>query len=253
MTLWLRQIALVAQDRDRAAADFRAVLGLEVGHIDPGVARFGLHNVLLPVGGQFIEIVAPVQPGTTAGRYLARRGGDGGYMVILQCSDHAPLKRRAAQLGLRKVLEFEQHGYACMQLHPRDTGGSFLEVDHQADSAPPEGAWEPAGKHWKDAVRTDRVGAIAAAEIQAPDPEKLAARWSEILETPVTKLGGTWTLALENATLRFVPEADGRGEGLGGIDLIATNRGAALSAAREHGVLGADETLALCGMRVRLV
>ena len=253
MTLWLRQIALVAKDRDRAVADFNAVLGLEIGHVDPGVGQFGLHNALLPVGGQFIEIVAPVKDGTTAGRYLERRGGDGGYMVILQCSDHAPVKRRAAELGLRRVLEFDEPNYSCMQFHPRDTGGSFLEVDHQANSVPPDGAWWPAGKHWQHAVRTDRVKAIAAAEVQAPDPEKLAARWSEILETPLTNPGGVQTLALGNATLRFVPDADGRGEGLGGIDLVATDRARVLAAARERGLLGARDVLALCGMRVRLV
>jgi hypothetical protein len=253
MTLWLRQIALVAEDRDRAVDDFRAVLGLEVGHVDPGVGQFGLHNAILPVGGQFIEIVAPVKEGTTAGRYLERRRGDGGYMVILQCSDHAPVKRRAAELGLRRVLEFDEREYSCMQFHPRDTGGSFLEVDHQANSVPPDGAWWPAGKHWRDAVRTERVSAIAAAEVQAPDPDKLAARWGEILETPVARLGGVSALALANATLRFVPESDGRGEGLGGIDVVATDRARALAAARERGLLGAGDVLALCGMRVRLV
>jgi hypothetical protein len=253
MTLWLRQIALVARDRDAAVADFRDVLGLEIGHVDAGVAQFGLHNAILPVGGQFLEIVAPVREGTTAGRYLERRRGDGGYMVILQCSDHAPVKRRVAELGLRKVLEFDEPGYSCMQLHPRDTGGSFLEVDHQAGSEPPAGAWWPAGKHWQDAVRTDRVSAIAAAEVQAPDPEKLAARWGEILETPVALRAGVPTLALGNATLRFVPDADGRGEGLGGIDVVAADRARVLAAARARGRLGAGDVLALCGLRVRLV
>jgi hypothetical protein len=255
MTLWLRQIALVAQDRDRVVEDLRAVLGLEIGHVDPGVGQFGLHNAILPVGGQFLEIVAPVQAGTTAGRYLERRRGDGGYMVILQCSDHAPVKRRAVELGLRKVLEFEEPEYACMQLHPRDTGGSFLEVDHQANSVPPDGAWWPAGRRWKDAVRTQRVRAITAAELQAPDPEKLAARWSEILETPVATAAGVPTLALANAVLRFVPDADGRGEGLGGIDLVASDRAAVLAAARERGLLAREtpDAIALCGMRVKLV
>jgi hypothetical protein len=252
MTLWLRQIALVAHDRDRVVEDFRKVFGLEVGFVDPGVGQFGLHNALLPVGGQFIEVVAPVKDGTTAGRYLERRRGDGGYMVILQCSDHAPVKQRAADLGLRKVLEFDEHAYSCMQLHPRDTGGSFLEVDCHRDSVPPYGPWSPAGKHWRDAVHTDRVFGIAAAEVQGPDPEKLAARWGEILELPVTTALGAPTLTLANGTIRFVPDADGRGEGLGGIDLVATDRARVLAAARERGLLGAGDVIALCGMRVRL-
>jgi hypothetical protein len=255
MTLWLRQIALVARDRDRVVDDFRGVLGLEVGHVDPGVAQFGLHNALLPVGGQFIEVVAPVQEGTTAGRYLERRRGDGGYMVILQCSDHAPVKRRGAELGLRKVLEFDAKQYSCLQLHPRDTGGSFLEVDHQAGSVPPEGAWWPAGTHWHAAVRTERARAIVAAELQAPEPEKLARRWGEILELAVSRTpAGEPALALANATLRFVPDTDGRGEGLAGIDLAAGDRAAdARAAARAAGQLGPDGALGLCGMRVRLV
>lgn len=253
MTLWLRQIALVAHDRDKTVEDFRAVLGLEIGFVDPGVGQFGLHNALLPVGGQFIEVVAPVKDGTTAGRYLERRRGDGGYMVILQCSDHAPVKARVAALGLRKVLEFDEHAYSCMQLHPRDTGGSFLEVDCHRGSIPPHGPWSPAGKRWRDAVRTERVFAIAAAEVQGPAPEKLAARWSEILQAPVTSADGVPTLALANGTLRFVHDADGRGEGLGGIDLVAADRARCLAAARERGVLGADDVIALCGMRVRLV
>jgi hypothetical protein len=253
MTLWIRQIALVAHDRDKVVEDFRAVLGLEVGFVDPGVGQFGLHNALLPVGGQFIEIVAPVKDGTTAGRYLERRRGDGGYMVILQCSDHTPVKQRAADLGLRKVLEFDEHAYSCLQLHPRDTGGSFLEVDCHRGSTPPYGPWSPAGKRWRDAVRTERVFGIAAAEVQGPEPEKLAARWGEILELPVANEGGVPTLALANGTIRFVRDADGRGEGLGGIDLIAADRARVLAAARERGVLGDEERIAICGMRVRLV
>ncbi len=253
MTLWLRQIALVARDRDAVVDDLREVLGLEVGHVDPGVGQFGLHNAILPVGGQFLEVVAPVREGTTAGRYLERRGGDGGYMVILQCSDHAPVKRRAAELGLRKVLEFDEHGYACMQFHPRDTGGSFLEVDHQAGSVPPDGAWWPAGKHWQAAVRSERVTGIAAAEIQAADPEKLAARWAEILDLPVTTSLGVPSLALENATLRFVSDGDGRGDGLAGIDLVARDRARVLAAARGRGKRDVGGGLALCGVRMRLV
>lgn len=253
MTLWVRQIALVAHDRDKVVEDFRAVLGLEVGFVDPGVGQFGLHNALLPVGGQFIEIVAPVKDGTTAGRYLERRRGDGGYMVILQCSDHAPVKKRAADLALRKVLEFDEHAYSCMQFHPRDTGGSFLEVDCHRGSTPPYGPWSPAGKRWRDAVRTERVFGIAGAEVQGPEPAKLAARWSEILELPVTSEAGVPTLTLANGTIRFVRDADGRGEGLGGIDLIAADRARVLAAARDRGVLGDGDVIGICGMRVRLV
>ena len=51
-----------------------------------------------------------------------------------------------------------------MQLHPADTGGSFLEIDQQEGGLDPMGAWSPAGRTWQEAIRTDRVSAITAAE-----------------------------------------------------------------------------------------
>jgi hypothetical protein len=65
------------------------------------------------------------------------------------------------------------------------------------------------------------VSGIAAAEIQSPDPLRLATRWSEILERPLEQLDAL-SIQLDNATLRFVEATDGRGEGLGGIDVTAT-------------------------------
>jgi len=90
----IRQIALVARDLDRAIEDLRAVLGLTGGFRDPGVAEFGLRNTVLAVGTTFLEVVSPVRDDTTAGRFLARRGGDGGYMVILQTADLAADRAR---------------------------------------------------------------------------------------------------------------------------------------------------------------
>jgi hypothetical protein len=254
MWLKLRQIALVANKLAPIVTDMHEVLGLEVGFRDPGVKVFGLENAIFPVGNQFIEVVSPIQENTAGGRYLERRKGDGGYMVILQCDDHAPRKRRVAELGIRKALEHDSAEFKNMQLHPRDTGGTFLEIDQQADWTENNDNWSPAGKNWKPAVRIDVVKAIAAAEIQSPDPAGLAERWSRILEIPVkTGADGNAAIALQNATIRFVKDADGRGEGLGGIDLAASNRAAALDNARKFGRLGAGETISICGMRIRLV
>src|SRR5476649_479980 len=81
MTMRLRQIALVGKDLDAAEADIRAILGLDYAYDDPGVGKFGLKNAVFPIGETFLEVVSPRQAGTTAGRLLEKRGGDGGYMV----------------------------------------------------------------------------------------------------------------------------------------------------------------------------
>ena len=253
MWLRLRQIALVAKQLAPIVDDMREVFGLEVGYRDPGVKTFGLENAIFPVGSQFIEVVAPIQEGTAGGRYLERRRGDGGYMVILQCDEHAPRKRRIAELGIRKVLEHDGKEYCVMQLHPRDTGGSFLEIDFQAGGEDPNGPWEPAGHNWKAAVRTEIVHAIAAAEIQSPDSQALAEKWSGILELPLKPdPSGNPSLRLQNATIRFVKDADGRGEGLGGLDLAVADRARLLANAQRRGRLSGD-TVTVCGMRLRPV
>ena len=254
MWLRIRQICLVASELAPVIEDLRAIFGLEVCYVDPGVASFGLENSLLPIGSQFLEVVAPVEEGTTAGRYLERRGGNGGYMVITQCDDHAPRRQRVEELGIRVVHQFERDGYQNMQLHPKDTGGSFFEIDCQTDDHAPDGRWLPAGPDWKPAQRTNVVSSIAAAEIQSPRHEELAERWAEIAEVPITRNAqGQPVLTLENADIRFVEPADGRPEGLGGLDLIATNRDHVLRTAAERGCPVDGDTVLVCGTRFRLV
>jgi len=147
MSIRLRQICLVANQLAPVLDDFKEIFGLEVCFVDAGVAVFGLENALMPVGNNFIEIVAPIKENTAAGRYLKRRHGDGGYMVICQCDSHlAQLERkaRAAALNIRIAWEHESKMFHGMQLHPADTGGAFFEIDWDAKGEP-EGHWEPAG------------------------------------------------------------------------------------------------------------
>jgi len=256
MWLRLRQIALVAERLAPAEQDLTEVLGIRVCYRDPGVATFGLENALMPIGNQLLEVVAPTRPDTAAGRYLIRRGGAGGYMVITQCDDHRPRRRRVQELGIRIVNQFETHEFRNMQLHPKDTGGSFFEIDEQVgpDAHAPDGPWEPAGPDWQRARLLDRVTGIVGAEVQCGDPAAVAARWAEIAEIPVTaNARGAPCLELDNATLRFVPCEDGRPEGLGAIDVACPDHDAVLAAARARNAVSGPEQVYLCGLRINLL
>src|SRR6516165_330544 len=228
MSIHLRQICLVASQLAPVIDDFKDILGLEVCFIDKGVAAFGLENSLMPVGTNFIEVVAPIKENTAAGRYLKRRNGDGGYMVICQCDSHETQrarKTRAAELHIRIAWEHESKSFHGMQLHPADTGGAFFEIDWDAKGEP-EGTWEPAGgSGWSGAIRTDVVKKYQAVELQSDDPRGLAELWSSIAEVPLRKDSRErLEMPLENASVRFVEATDGRGEGLGGIDILVNDR-----------------------------
>ena len=257
MSIRLRQICLVAERLAPVLADFRQIFGLEVGFVDPAVATFGLENSLMPVGCNFIEVVAPIKENTAAGRYLKRRNGDGGYMVICQCDSHdtqRARKARAASMNIRVAWEHESKGFHAMQLHPADTGGAFFEIDWDG-KAEPEGHWEPAGgDRWTTARRTEVVGAYTAVELQSADPRGLAERWSSIAEQPLRKDDrGRLEMPLDNASVRFVEAADNRGEGLGGIDIAVVDRKHVLEAANQRGARVADDQVMVCGTRFYLV
>ena len=257
MAIRLRQICLVANQLAPVLEDFKAIFGLEVCFVDKAVKAFGLENSLMPVGSNFIEVVAPIKDDTAAGRYLKRRNGDGGYMVICQCDAHetqAARRAQAAKMNIRVAWEHESKTFHAMQLHPADTGGAFFEIDWDAKNEP-EGCWEPAGGDgWPQARRTEVVSTYKAVELQATDPKGLAERWSSIAGVALRiDARGRFEMPLDNASVRFVEATDGRGEGLGGIDIAAVDRKRVLETAQARGCRVADDQVMICGTRFYLV
>jgi len=244
----LRQIALVGADLAARSADIAAVLGVDSPYDDPGVRKYGLANAVFAIGHTFLEVVSPQQPGTTAGRLIDKRGGDGGYMVILQTRDLPGARATAAAAGVRVVEQIDRDGYAATHFHPRDVGGAILSVDWMD----PWERWEWGGPGWEANVRTDTSLAIVGAELQAEDPAAMAARWSEVLGLPAERDGG-WRIGLDGGEIRFVDVRDGRAEGLSGFDVATRAPAAIRAAASARGLVDAEGEVILCGTRVYLV
>jgi hypothetical protein len=217
----LRQIALVAADLDQAVRSLCEALGAEVCFVDPGVGEFGLHNALLLVGDQFIEVVSPTQDGTTAGRLLEKRNGDGGYMVLFEVDDLDHRMTKLSDSGVRTVWSMDLPSIRGRHLHPRDVGGAIVSLDEP--STP--GAWEWGGPTWTTARPATVVSAISRISISAENPSAMQTRWSE--------------LGL-NDQVDFIA-AGHRGEGLDIVDLVAVDRSRV------------GEEMDLVGVRFRLV
>jgi hypothetical protein len=212
----LRQLVIVARELDPVVDAVCRTLDVEVCFRDPGVAEFGLVNALTPVGDQFLEVVSPQQDGTTAGRLLDKRGGDGGYMVIVQCDDLDRRRARLPELGVRVVWQHDLPDIRGTHLHPRDVGGAILSIDE----ATPLESWRWAGTEWRDHVRTGVVDSVVGVTIGAADPPAMAARWAEALDAP---LDGDRAVRLDDSVIGFVPAGE-RGEGVDAFDLRATDR-----------------------------
>ncbi len=119
----------VCKDLEASSDELCDTLGIEVAYRDPSVGKWGLANVVCPTGHDFLEIVSPTRDGTSAGRYIERRKGDGGYMVIIQVPDAVAERRRVIGLGVRAVEEKDTPGYIYTHFHPSDTAGVLLSID----------------------------------------------------------------------------------------------------------------------------
>ena len=136
-----------------------------------------------------------------------------------------------------------------MQLHPADTGGTFFEIDI-VDPFEPDGLWPPSGgRAWADTINGDIATHIVSAEIQSPDPQQLAERWAGIVGIAPEGL----SIPLENGAINFVPDEDGRGEGLGGMTVACADKAQALSNAEAAGLPVERDQILWCGLRLDLV
>jgi catechol 2,3-dioxygenase-like lactoylglutathione lyase family enzyme len=248
----LRQCVFVARDLESSREELCDTLGLEVAYRDPGVAKWGLANVVCPTGHDFLEIVSPTRDGTSAGRYIERRKGDGGYMVILQVADAVAERERVTALGVRAVEQKDLPEYKYTHFHPADTAGVLLSLDQTIAPAgtDPKLWWPPAARDWLKQARSDVTNGLGGVEIQCVEPDKAAALWSRILNRPakddIIRLD-------DDGEIRFVPIADERGPGVSAYDVRVVDRDRIIAAARkrhkQHGV-GQVE---VCGCRINLV
>jgi hypothetical protein len=200
----LRQVALVARDLDHVVGALCDTFGLEVCFNDPGVGEFGLINALMVVGDQFIEVVSPDRPGTTAERLIERRGSDCGYMVLYEVDRLDERIAHAEALGVRVIWRGDFDDIRGRHLHPRDIGGAIVSLDE----ATPRGSWRWGGPSWTAHDHTSVITGLAGITLAADDPSALSQRWAEV--------------GVAHA-LRCT-KADRQGEGLIGVDVVAADR-----------------------------
>ena len=222
----LRQVALVAHDCGSVAGELREAFGWGEPFHDPGVGRFGLTNAVFAAGDTFVEVVAPVQAGTTAGRYLERRGGDGGYMAIFQVPDLAAARARLPGLGVRVVWTADLPDIAGTHLHPKDVPGAIVSLDW----AEPAGSWRWAGPAWTGRVpEHPGGGGVTGVTIEVADPAAAAARWAAVLGVTWAANGTAAGIDLTGwgQRLRFEPARPGRGEGITAVSVAGLPAGQA--------------------------
>lgn len=246
----LRQICLVAPQLEPVISDIAEIMGLAVCYRDGNVAKYGLENALLPVDTILLEVVAPFKAGTTAGRFIEKTGGRGGYMAIFCCSDPDERGRNANAMGVRTANVIDHAPYHGVQLHPRDCRAAFIEFNHTKGSDDILGPYPPAGPDWQKSIRKDVTQALTGVEMQSPDPQGLAEHWGKIIGVaPSNDRDGVAELKLPNASFRFLKGAN---EIMSALEFRVVDAARVLHTAREKGLAVAGNEFLLGGVTFRL-
>lgn len=241
----LRQICLVAPQLEPVVADIAAIMGLAICYRDPNVARYGLENALLPVETVLLEVVAPFQEGTAAGRFIEKTSGNGGYMAIFSCADPRERQRNAEAIGVRTSHVIDRPPYLGVQLHPSDCRAAFIEFNHTTGSDNIRGAYPPAGPDWHKAIRDDVTVALTEVELTSPDPRGLADHWGRIIGVSAA---GT-DIALVNCGIRFV---EGSSEIMSALTFRVRDPATVLHSAQARGHTVAGNAFRLGGVDFRI-
>ena len=239
----IRQVALVASDLAKTDTTLRHLLGCDESYADPEIIYFGLDNRLYTVGDCFLEVVSPVQPNTAAGRFLERRGGDGGYMVIVQVENLAEEQVRLADTSIRTVFADDRGNAKAIHLHPKDVPGAIPSLD---EMSPPE-SWLWAGDGWEQ--RAGRyVRGILAVEIRSPVPKATGQCWAEAYGIELMPAGEGWRLEMDGTEIRFAYDAAALEPALMAIDVDAVDLAAICAAADGLGLERDGHVVTVCGV-----
>ena len=234
----LRQLVMVSSLRDPIVDSLCNLFDIKVSFNDPGVAHFGLENAVLPVGTDFLEVVSPVEENTTAGRYLDRRNGDGGYMVIIQVDDFLAAKQSVKENNITVVWESDHPDARAIHLHPKQMGGAILSLDWMN----PKESWKWAGPNWDKFVNTSLVNRFVGVEIQAENPEDMKNTWQSVLNLKSERVTGN-QINLDNTWIRFLEDEDGRGAGVSAFCLEANDNDKLFEKASDLGLVYEDNIM----------
>ena len=122
-------VGVAVQEIEPAMALYRDSFELEVAHREV-VEEQGVEAVLLDVGENHVELLAPLGPDTPVGKFLAKNG-PGLPHVAYQVDDIDAALQACRDAGLRLIDEQPRTGIRSSRvafLHPRATGGVLTEI-----------------------------------------------------------------------------------------------------------------------------
>ena len=127
-------IGVAVEEIEPAMELYRDGLELKVAHREV-VQEQGVEAVLLDVGENHVELLAPLSPDTPVGKFLARKG-PGLHHIAYQVADIEQALAACRRAGLELIDEQPRTGIRGSKvafMHPRSTGGVLTEIVQPAE------------------------------------------------------------------------------------------------------------------------
>jgi methylmalonyl-CoA/ethylmalonyl-CoA epimerase len=122
-------IGVAVEEIEPALELYRDSFELRVAHREV-ISEQGVEALLLDVGENHVELLAPLGPDTPVGRFLAKRG-PGLHHVAYQVKDIDATLRKLKEAGLELLDEQARIGIRGSRvafMHPRATAGVLTEI-----------------------------------------------------------------------------------------------------------------------------
>ena len=129
-------VGIAVPDLDAAIAFYRDAFGVEVVHEEVNEEQ-GVREAMLAVGGSYIQLLAPLSPDSTIGRFI-ERSGPGIQQVAFGVDDVEEAAATLRARGVRVLYENARRGTAGSKVnfcHPKDCGGVLVELVESGDHA----------------------------------------------------------------------------------------------------------------------
>lgn len=122
-------VGIAVADLDAALEHYRRTLGVEPIHREK-VESQGVEEVLLEVGGSYIQLLGALGPDTPVGRFLQRQG-PGVHHVGFRVDDVARTLAHLKAEGVRLIDDAPRRGSRGATIafvHPKGMGGVLVEL-----------------------------------------------------------------------------------------------------------------------------
>lgn len=124
-------VGIAVADLDEAIALYEKAYGMTCVHTEVN-AEQGVREAMMAVGdsGSFIQLLAPLDPDTTIGRFLAK-SGPGIQQMAYRVEDLDAASAHLREQGMRLLYDEPRTGTAGSRvnfIHPKSSGGVLVEL-----------------------------------------------------------------------------------------------------------------------------